>query len=257
LKPINFSLIREYQNLLQDSFLAFNPTIEYLTWLYEGNPRGPAVGFDAFDGKKLVAHYVCIPIKVAGYHSNSLLSLNTATDPSHRGHGLFTALASQTFEKAASHYANVIGVANSLSVAGFIKHLGFESLGNLELRFGQLYRQKEGSRIYSTEDLNWRSSCPERPLNVVAQKTGSILVSVKPLRFGPKLQSIVHQENLISDYVRNTRLGFTLDWRRGTNPALKLPKWLKPSPLELIFKPLLESNPRTLTSFSFPDFDAF
>jgi hypothetical protein len=43
----------------------------------------------------------------------------------------------------------------------------------------------------------------------------------------------------------------------GANPVFKLPKRFKPSPLVLIFKPLLEGDSNLLTSFSFPDFDAF
>jgi hypothetical protein len=257
LKPVNFKLIQDYLDLLQNSFKAFDVTAEYLSWLYRENPRGPAVGFDAFDDRKLVAHYVCIPIKVEGYKFNSLLSLNTATHPNYQGRGLFTALASRTFQITSSNYANVIAVANSLSVDGFIKYLDFEKLGNLELRFGQLNRQRLGSKIYSKDDLIWRSRCPGRPLQALAINSGSSLVSIKPLRFGPKLQSIIHEEYSTADSNQNSKLGFTLDWRKGDNPRIKLPKRLKPSPLELLFKPLLEPDPKVLTSFSFPDFDAF
>jgi GNAT superfamily N-acetyltransferase len=257
IREIRFSSLSTYSELLSSSYPNFEPSTSYLEWLYVKNPRGPAIGFDAFDGAKLVAHYVCIPIKVDGYRLNSLLSLNTATHPSYQGRGLFTALANQTFEKASSNFANVIGVANSSSVKGFIKHLGFESLGNLELRFGQLDRQKEGSKIYSKEDLIWRSHCPGRPLHTLSLKSGASLISIKPHRFGPKLQSIVHDENSMADSDQRLRLGFTVDWRKEVNPRIKLPKSLKPSPLELIFKPLLEPDPRRLTSFSFPDFDAF
>jgi hypothetical protein len=49
----------------------------------------------------------------------------------------------------------------------------------------------------------------------------------------------------------------TLDWRRGVKPIVKLPVFMKPSPLELIYKPLLEIDSSKFSSFSFPDFDAY
>ena len=36
-------------------------TPDYLAWLYLANPDGKAVGFDAWDGERLAAHYVCAP----------------------------------------------------------------------------------------------------------------------------------------------------------------------------------------------------
>jgi hypothetical protein len=224
--------------------------------LYFENPRGSVRGYDAFDGDKLVAHYACIPIKIKGFRSNSLLSLNTATHPDYQGRGLFKELASRTFEASASTFANVIGVANAKSVGGFIKHLGFQEIGILELRIGRLSRQVEGSRTYSNEELKWRVECPGRPLKIV-RYTGSNLIAAKPFKFAPSLKSIIFEEGAASNNSQLKTLGITLDWRRGTKPKLKLPKRLKPSPLVLIFKPLLEPDSTILGSFSFPDFDAF
>ncbi len=53
-------------------------TPRYLAWLYVDNPDGLAVGYDAWDGERLAAHYVCIPARAwveagqqAGYPLNS------------------------------------------------------------------------------------------------------------------------------------------------------------------------------------------
>jgi hypothetical protein len=46
-------------------------TPQYLKWQYADNPDGPVVGFDAWDGERLAAHYVCVPARarVAGTHT--------------------------------------------------------------------------------------------------------------------------------------------------------------------------------------------
>ena len=256
-QPISHSALSAYSGLLSKSFQSFKPTVAYLDWLYFENPRGSVFGYDAYDGETLVSHYACIPIRVSTFTHNSLLSLNTATHPEYQGLGLFRALANKTFEAASSTFANVIGVANSKSVGGFIKHLGFSTIGNLDLRVGSLLRQIEGSRIFSSEELEWRSNCPGRPLSVVFLGSGTNLVAARPFKLAPKLKAIVFEEGVPFESSHFQKMGITLDWRRGINPILKLPKRLKPSPLVLIFKPLLESNSKLLTSFSFPDFDVF
>ena len=64
---------------------------EYIDWLYSCNPDGKVVGFDARDGDRLAAHYVCIPARaqVGDEEVRVLLSLNTATHPDYQGKGLF------------------------------------------------------------------------------------------------------------------------------------------------------------------------
>jgi hypothetical protein len=255
--PIRNLALTDYTELLSKSFQNFKPTDSYLDWLYFQNPRGSVFGYDAYDGDVLVAHYACIPIKINGYKLDSLLSLNTATHPDYQGRGLFKLLASKTYEAAASTFANVIGVANSNSVGGFVKHLGFNTIGSLELRIGQLSRKVEGARSFSKEELKWRAECPGRPLKVVSLGHGANSVSTKPFKLAPSLKSIVFEERAAIGSSQFNPIGMTLDWRRGANPILKLPKCLKPSPLVLIFKPLLEIDSDVLSSFSFPDFDAF
>ncbi len=255
--PIRNLAVKEYSELLSRSFRNFKPTDSYLNWLYFQNPRGLVFGYDAYDGDVLVAHYACIPIKINGYKLDSLLSLNTATHPDYQGRGIFKLLASKTFEAAASTFANVIGVANSKSVGGFVKHLGFNAIGSLELRIGQLSRKVEGARNFSKEELQWRAECPGRPLKVVSLGNGAYSLSTKPFRLAPHLKSIVFEDRAAIGDAQLNGIGMTLDWHRGVNPILKLPNFLKPSPLVLIFKPLLETDSDVLSSFSFPDFDAF
>jgi hypothetical protein len=80
--------IREISGLLTSVFgreagLAF----EFLQWEYNDNPVGRAVGFNAWMGDELAAHYVTQPIisVFEGEQIRGLLSLNTATHKHHRG----------------------------------------------------------------------------------------------------------------------------------------------------------------------------
>lgn len=116
-------------------------TAPYLHWLYEQNPHGRAVGFDAYLDGELAAHYVTIPrvYRVGGENVPGVLSVNTATHPNHQRRGLFTRLAAATYERAASEgYQYIIGVANDQSIHGFLKKLEFEHLGQIGLA---LWRQ--------------------------------------------------------------------------------------------------------------------
>ncbi|MFZ1687776.1 MAG: GNAT family N-acetyltransferase, partial [Flavobacteriales bacterium] len=109
-------------------------TEEVVRWQYRENPDGEAVGFNAWNGTELAAHYVTIPLlaRVNDKEERGLLSLNTATHPSHQGKGLFTKLANATYEAAATQgFGFVIGVANANSTHGFTKKLGFQLVSPL------------------------------------------------------------------------------------------------------------------------------
>ena len=60
------------------------------------------------------------------------LSLNTAVHERARGGGVFTRLAEETYDKARVRGIRVVvGVANANSTPGFVKRLGFTSIGPL------------------------------------------------------------------------------------------------------------------------------
>src|SRR5688572_23378942 len=73
-------------------------TERFLQWQYRSNPDGPIVGFSAWRGEELAAHYVVQPLAAAvdGRPERGVLSLNTATHPDHQGRRLFTTLAART-----------------------------------------------------------------------------------------------------------------------------------------------------------------
>jgi hypothetical protein len=227
--------------------------------LYLQNPLGKFVGFDGVIDGRVVAHYACIPSYVEGFSQKCLLSLNTATHPDYQGLGLFKLIAQQTYDTYIQEFSCVIGVANSKSEKTFVQKLGFLKLGNLDLRYGKLNRKLQGARLYSKEDIEWRARCPKRELILKEVGPMRLLFLTHRLKGAFRLKSIVHvTPSWVSNQAETAaRFGFTLDWRKGHKPLLCLPSRFKPSPLSLIYKPMSENKPTVLSSFSFPDFDAF
>lgn len=79
--PPALDLLKQYSALFKVCFpTATNLDELYLTWLYAKNPAGAVVGMDAWDGDRLVAHYVCVPgmASLHGERIRVLLSLNTS-----------------------------------------------------------------------------------------------------------------------------------------------------------------------------------
>ncbi len=257
LVPVSRDRITEYVELLNLCFPRSKFTIDYIDWLYYKNPSGFVVGYDALVEGKVIAHYACIPIMIEGFEKKSLLSINTATHPDYQGRGLFRLLASRTYNDASHSFSSVIGVANSKSVKVFLEKLGFDLLGSLDLRFGNLVRAESGARRYLEEEILWRSEAPGRPMKFMLKRSGHTMISVRPYKFFPRLKAIINNCDVTANKRRKVVLGITLDWRLKKKPLLRLPKLLKPAPLHLIFKPLCNNGEESITSWSFPDFDAF
>ena len=88
------------------------------------------------------------------------------------------------------------------------------------------------------------------------QENGSVKISARVSKL-VKLDAVIAGLNPSKRLRQKYKFGLTLDWRQGRKPFLFLPKRFKPSPLALIYKSLDGTPPSVLTSWSFPDFDAF
>ena len=253
----------------------FVPTLgaveaDYLRWLYADNPRGAVVGFDAFAGSDLAAHYATIPVAglVDGVPAKGLLSLNTATHPSHQGKGLFTRLAEETYAHAAANgYDFVVGVANANSTPGFTRKLGFQLVTPLDVLVGA------GSCAASTERvgfsmawdepaLRWRMKRPRA--KYFATKEGAVLAHTQKAGI---LAYMTHAPASVAGELPRPPLIAPLRMWIGIDPKLTkrgvlapLPDKLKPSPLNLIFRDLTGRGrqlSRDTTRFTLLDFDAY
>ncbi len=280
LRPITFEprAIEQYCALFNACFPGndkFTPA--YVTWLYVANPDGPAVGFDAWEGERLAAHYVCIPARarVNGSEVPVLLSLNTATHPDFQGKGLFTKLAELTYQAGASQgFDGVYGVANANSTPGFIRKLGFQLVRPLEARvgFGRLHAALPSSaglafeRAWNKASLDWRCANPNNPVRHRAAGARWHF-HAKAVQGAPAYAELACQPIELAPACRG-----------GAAPALRLfiglvpdrsasywnypsiPARLRPSPLNLIYRSFsarVTTLDPALINFSFLDFDAY
>jgi hypothetical protein len=112
----------------------------YNTWLYRNNPLGKVEGQLVWhkETEDLAAQYVTVPSQLWFPNTNNcektILSVNTATHPSHQRRGLFVKSAKLTFEHAQQHgFSAVYGFPNDNSLPGF-KKMGFTQLSALHIR---------------------------------------------------------------------------------------------------------------------------
>ncbi|GAB6195006.1 GNAT family N-acetyltransferase [Lysobacter xanthus] len=253
--------------------------LAYLRWLYVDNPLGHAIGFNAVDGDTLAAHYICTRARIRfdGRDVPALLSLNTATHPDYQGKGLFTRLADQTYEAAAAEgVALVYGVANANSTPGFVRKLGFSLVEPLESRvgLGPLGRFDWAGRVagarfrqsWTTESLAWRLANPANPVRI--ESSGGDVVGLSAPTGKPLLRAWAGLPGplQVPQGARHANGASMRVWlglmpagsgRFGLYP--QLPARLRPSPLNLIFRPLAGGHRLECgeSAFSFLDFDAF
>lgn len=259
--------IRSYSELLSHVFPETKKyTTAFVDWQYNLNPAGKAVGFDAFYDNKLAAHYVALPVEYT-YKSEKLkglLSLNTATHPDHQGKGLFTKLASRTYEHAASRgYRFVIGVANQNSTHGFIRKLGFSLIAPLEVKIGLSVPSfhepgKEFFQsVWSKELLDWRLRNPSTHY----YKSGNSVVSKTHISFINALLSRKKEFNGLHLAAAGSLLKMSIGHQLPKSGLeIPLPDRFKPSPLNLILKPLShlpDAIGKDSIYFELADFDAY
>lgn len=249
-------------------------TPAYLHWLYVANPDGAAVGFDAWDGERLAAHYVCVPARawVEGAQVPVLLSLNTATHPDYQGKGLFTKLASMTYDAGAAHgFDGVYGVANANSTPGFVRKLGFQLVRPLEARIG-LGRLRHASappaaslsfqRHWSEPALAWRCANPH---NTVWRRDHQFHAAA----IGHRLPAYAELDAAAQPPAQPGRpalsplrlfIGLAPDAGASYWNYASIPMRLRPSPLNLIwrsFTPRVAALDPARIQFTFLDFDAY
>ena len=266
--------LEAYSALLSQVFGAspkFTP--QAIAWRYRDNPAGQVVGADAWAGGTLAAHYVTCPMRarVEGRPLKGLLSLNTATHPDFQGRGLFTRLAQATYDAgAAQGYDFVIGVANAQSTPGFLRKLGFQHVAPLEA--GVLTRPPRRftpapvgfAGAWDAETLAWRLLNPATDYR--ASRHGE-LTAIWADTHLPFVRCVAFLEGQPPETLHARPLGASLFL--GLDPRLnlgglgliRLPDRFRPSPLNLIYRPLDAAAPQALdpaaVALNFLDFDPY
>lgn len=254
---------------------------DYLDWLYRCNPDGQVMGFDARDGDRLAAHYVCIPARayVGGEEVRVLLSLNTATHPDYQGKGLFTQLAERTYAVgAAQGYDCVYGVANANSTPGFIRKLNFQLVGPLQAKVGvgslgidfANLTALQFRRCWSTQALAWRCASPINPLIIRTGRDHTTFLARALLGGTCMATAEIGGAALAAAMPMGRTGGFTSPLRLfiGRVPAAAqrlalyadIPQQLRPSPLNLIYRSFsgrVNTIDLDAVFLHFLDFDAY
>lgn len=226
-------------------------TKEIFKFWYVENPLGKAYSYSAYDGDKMVANYSCIPTELSlyGKHLYGLHSMGVVTHQRYQGQGLFRKLAELTHQAAKQDGLDfIIAVSNANSTPGFIKHLGFQLICPLEVKWGwgKIICDKSSKsmyKIYSSEVLGWRLKHSKYTClhNNLYGKYG--------LNFGIKTfmgcldldqynnLNVTKSHNCFSPL--NLYIGLGADLSKGY--YFNFPKFIKHSPFNLIFKPLRDS----------------
>uniref|UniRef100_A0A7C2NC31 GNAT family N-acetyltransferase n=1 Tax=Thermoanaerobaculum aquaticum TaxID=1312852 RepID=A0A7C2NC31_9BACT len=255
--------------------------LSYLRWLYRQNPVGVAIGFNAWYGSSLAAHYVVIPCRVIfdGGEVKAALSLNTATHPAHQGRGLFTRLASLTYEVAASEgFHHIFGVGNARSTPGLVEKLGFQLVGRLEARLSlwppslkrDLGRSVRWRRLWSSEELAWRLANPRgqyswrrwRATTQYLAHTGhwGIRAILGVVPGSPPTTVVPSSLRRLRGWYPFIWLGFSNELQFCRLLSFDLPVSWRPSPLNFVYLPLSSGSgllDRSTVEFSTIDFDAY
>ena len=252
----NTTKITEYSKLLSDVFQdrkKFNQ--KYLNWLYLQNPYGKVYGYDVYYDNKLVAHYATLPVKyiLKNKEYKGLLSLNTAVHKDHQGQGLFSKIAKLTIDSSKQDgYDFIVGVSNQNSTHGFVNKLGFKLVCPLEtyLVIGKLNPLKKSNNLFSSEIsaefFNWRLKNPNE--NYIKTSKGVIKRKFGILDF--LITTQLRNTKIKSLGIINVLIGKNTHKLDKSQFYFSIPKFLKPSPLNLIFK----SNIKELMKINSKDF---
>lgn len=278
LRPVEVDVptLKKMAALLQTAFPdAAHFTEEVLQWQYIDNPDGHAVGFNAWYGDELAGHYVTIPFKatVNGKEEKGLLSLNTATHPSHQGKGLFTKLANATYARAEEKgYGFVTGVANLNSTHGFTKKLGFHLVSPLRAMIGigplpvvKNAKEAQFTHAWEPDSIAWRMRHPAYHYSV-KEEGGHALVLSQRKQFGARYVMGVRDLPQVEVGIPRETAGVRRKIWIGLDPAMhwgstlyvNIPMRFRPSPLNLIFKDLTGKDrvlDPALVRFDAMDFD--
>lgn len=85
---------------------------EFVKWQYRECPDGAMIGFNAYDGDRLVSHFAALPLKMSFYKKiyKGAVAINVSTDPAYQGKKLFTKLGQATVDYAKNNGFDFLGV---------------------------------------------------------------------------------------------------------------------------------------------------
>lgn len=245
---ISLQKVVDLQNIVYAGKHTFK--IEGFKHWYIDNPMGRVISFNAFYGDMLVAHYACVPykMKICGRVAMGLFDMATVTHPEHRGKGLFKRLAQITYDYAREHgYEFVLGVANANSFPGYMKYFPFTNIGQLEVRMGLgQHIEQAGDKAYSVywdaETFAWRSRCCKANYSMCGSQLLGRYNSYVHTYMGVYPQTLMKEAGM-----EDKQWGWRPKLYVGLGASfksiyLKVPKFIKRSPFNLIFLDLTQGT---------------
>lgn len=251
-------------------------TPAYLRWQYAENPAGQAFGFEARRDGRLIAHFAALPMTAAieGSPRRGALVVNGAVDPAHGGRKVAKETMARLYSEAPDRgFDFLVGVGNANSTGPLLNR--WRLVGQLEARLGfglpgRLCDAPAPSfeRLWTDEAIAWRLADPERRSRV-CRRGGAIEVTVPSGR--PGIAAVLYDGPdrwALERRAERGRAGALLRLWIGLDPALDwsrsrflpIPRLLRPSPLNLVFKDVsggsLFPDPARVL-FRAIDFDAF
>lgn len=284
LTPTSLKNLPRYIELYEACFpSAANLKFEYLSWFYGSNPLGEAQGADAWDGNKLVGQVIAIPGKyiLRDEVVTGLLAVNVAVHPSYQGRNLFKKLGLQMCEYGAqAGHRFVIGVANRAATPGWVRKMGFQLVTPLQARLGigplslahsdsEINQSTQLRHYWEKDSISWRLRNPAKKfylshhsssdwavVTASADKPGLVAVAEIPLK---RSYTLPFTSSPLQTILPRVFLGLIPKYRFSKR-YLEIPEKIKPSPLNFIYKNLVDSSDRldSDTCFiNFLDFDAY
>jgi GNAT superfamily N-acetyltransferase len=253
-------------------------TVPYLEWMYRDNPRGQVIGFNAIDKEKIVAHYACLPceLMLGGEKKKSLLAILSTTHPDYQGQGLFPKLANHTYESIDKQkFACVYGVGNANSTPSLVRKLGFQlvkpldvkiGISQLSINWGNVRETSQFRRLWTEADIKWRALNQANPASIAKTTSGhnifyadsvnSMIKVISPIKIDDNLTETLPKLNFFPKLFIGLFPKDSCNFREYIN----IPDRFKPSPLNMLYKPLhthIKQLDPDLVTFGFQDFDAY
>lgn len=251
----------------------------WLAWSELGNPLGPSLHADALLGERPVAHVAArwLRARIAGSAEpqRGLLVHHAATRAAFRGRGLLVALVEAALARGvAAGAAFAVAVVNRNSFGAFTKRLGFAPLRPLSVRLGPgrlPARDPSGpppafETVRDPDWLAWRLAPPVAPYRVERCDGRAVVWADSGTARIPVALAEADADALpaLAPFggFAPLRLWVGRDAARRFRPRpwLELPLALRPSPLQLVFRPLDPAVPVPAAEhvrFEAIDFDAW
>ena len=255
-----------------------NFSYKFLDWLYNKNPNGPALTYNASYDEDIVGHYALIPIKIKlnQKEHNAALSVFTAIDKEYRGLYLFNKLAKKTFELAKNKGIKyIIGVSNQISTKLFIRYFNFKLISQLDVKFGigdvkKIKTNNQFEVAWNDKSLLWRLKNPRFNYQIYNLKEKFCVYNNFYKLFKIQLGEFnnINFPNVLENYPNKTKFRlFNLwiglghyDWKNSL--YFNFPEKLKPAPLNFIIKNIFDEKDKVIlekkdVEFQLIDFDIF